>query len=801
VTSDTHRPREVAGIDRAGVADPQTPNAVPAIESRRCWVMRTHKIIALLLLFVVSISRVASFAANAQVNEMSSRTSSGSLPGVGALNAIRSIRKNFAVLRGVNKQSSGRGGSCSSLSDSGFSDKGESTSGRPSGDSSNSLSDGVDNAIAVLETLRQTMSLSPEQESAISQIRSSYNSKRRDGPSQRPRRLTGPRDASGKTLRRLSDRARATFMKRELTQVFKEVKSSDCDAQNNTQDVLRTYGGESLEGVIGTEWTGLTRPLRHSNFTSNLSEEDVYSLKTEESKTDGEWKRNYQRRNTKIDPLSIPFELTASMEKFYTSEPYDELFCPPEWNNLTISARTELTGLLSVDNLSRWDFDVFSVTRLTAQRLIACDQSFDPIGCDCPLLLVGWAILCSPSAQHAMEASLGDNSDDSSAGNEKVHAEEDSLHGESRFAYNFCHTLNLKPEQVCNFLREIECRYSKEIDVPYHNNLHAADVTQTFHCLLQMVGKSTLEEIYDPLQLFSVLLSATFHDVGHPGYSNLFHENSRSKWAIQYNDQSILENMHSAVGHNLLMGSEKSPKWDIFSEWSASDITESRSLMMGAILGTDMSKHFRKTGDLAAMVEKTKLANREAQVTSEDSGGSSRNDDTPILSILRANHRCNGSSNNPKQESLVNGCAECAVFILKFLMHAADISNPTKKRDFAVRWAEAALEEFFAQGDLEKDLQLPISPLCDRRTVKKPDSQIGFLKFVIRPTFVLLGEIIPRVETDIIPIIDENIRYWTLEKNSLSVEKPDVEQHEEIGRVGARESIQEEHESDCSSGV
>lgn len=77
----------------------------------------------------------------------------------------------------------------------------------------------------------------------------------------------------------------------------------------------------------------------------------------------------------------------------------------------------------------------------------------------------------------------------------------------------------------------------------------------------------------------------------------------------------------------------------------------------------------------------------------------------------------------------------------------------------------------------------------------------GFLKFVIRPTFVLLGEIIPRVETDIIPIIDENIRYWTLEKNSLSVEKPDVEQHEEIGRVGARESIQEEHESDCSSGV
>jgi len=64
---------------------------------------------------------------------------------------------------------------------------------------------------------------------------------------------------------------------------------------------------------------------------------------------------------------------------------------------------------------------------------------------------------------------------------------------------------------------------------------------------------------------------------------------------------------------------------------------------------------------------------------------------------------------------------------------------------------------------------------------------------------VLLGEIIPRVETDIIPIIDENIRYWTLEKNRLSEENPDTKQLEEIGRVTVRESIiREENESDYS---
>ena len=70
---------------------------------------------------------------------------------------------------------------------------------------------------------------------------------------------------------------------------------------------------------------------------------------------------------------------------------------------------------------------------------------------------------------------------------------------------------------------------------------------------------------------------------------------------------------------------------------------------------------------------------------------------------------------------------------------------------------------------------------------------------MIRPTFVLLGEIIPRVETDIIPIIDENIRYWTLEKNRISEENPDTKQLEEIGRVTVRESIiREENESDYS---
>ena len=76
---------------------------------------------------------------------------------------------------------------------------------------------------------------------------------------------------------------------------------------------------------------------------------------------------------------------------------------------------------------------------------------------------------------------------------------------------------------------------------------------------------------------------------------------------------------------------------------------------------------------------------------------------------------------------------------------------------------------YLTTGDEEQKLGIPISPLCDRRTVKKADSQIGFLKFVVRPTYALLGEVLPTVKDEVIPIIDQNIHYWTGEKSRMSL--------------------------------
>jgi len=55
--------------------------------------------------------------------------------------------------------------------------------------------------------------------------------------------------------------------------------------------------------------------------------------------------------------------------------------------------------------------------------------------------------------------------------------------------------------------------------------------------------------------------------------------------------------------------------------------------------------------------------------------------------------------------------------VLKAIMHAVDIGNPTRKFEIAIKWAKDIVKEFFHQGDCELKEGLEISMLCDRHTV------------------------------------------------------------------------------------
>ena len=73
--------------------------------------------------------------------------------------------------------------------------------------------------------------------------------------------------------------------------------------------------------------------------------------------------------------------------------------------------------------------------------------------------------------------------------------------------------------------------------------------------------------------------------------------------------------------------------------------------------------------------------------------------------------------------------------VLCLVLHCADVAHPTKAWDLHKEWTARCMEEFFNQGDREKEMGLDVSPLCDRNTTQAPQSQIGksemFLKYLL----------------------------------------------------------------------
>ena len=84
------------------------------------------------------------------------------------------------------------------------------------------------------------------------------------------------------------------------------------------------------------------------------------------------------------------------------------------------------------------------------------------------------------------------------------------------------------------------------------------------------------------------------------------------------------------------------------------------------------------------------------------------------------------------------------------ILHCADISNPTKPYHIHCQWTEMLLEEFFRQGDDEIKIGLPASPMMDRNTTLIPDSQIGFMNVIVKPTFTVLHDMFDLITTQIL---------------------------------------------------
>ena len=70
------------------------------------------------------------------------------------------------------------------------------------------------------------------------------------------------------------------------------------------------------------------------------------------------------------------------------------------------------------------------------------------------------------------------------------------------------------------------------------------------------------------------------------------------------------------------------------------------------------------------------------------------------------------------------------------------------------------MAEFFEQGDKEKAMKLPVSPMCDRATTAIPKTQIGFIDFVVQPLYTAWGRHLPWALEEAMANLGENKRYW-----------------------------------------
>lgn len=81
--------------------------------------------------------------------------------------------------------------------------------------------------------------------------------------------------------------------------------------------------------------------------------------------------------------------------------------------------------------------------------------------------------------------------------------------------------LMIPPKIFLAFMATLEDHYVK--DNPFHNSMHAADVTQSTNVLL---NTPALEGVFTPLEVGGALFAACVHDVDHPGLTNQFLINS-----------------------------------------------------------------------------------------------------------------------------------------------------------------------------------------------------------------------------------------------------------------------------------
>jgi cAMP-specific phosphodiesterase 4/high affinity cAMP-specific and IBMX-insensitive 3',5'-cyclic phosphodiesterase 8 len=103
--------------------------------------------------------------------------------------------------------------------------------------------------------------------------------------------------------------------------------------------------------------------------------------------------------------------------------------------------------------------------------------------------------------------------------------------------------------------------------------------------------------------------------------------------------------------------------------------------------------------------------------------------------------------------------AKDAELFFTLALKVADIGHLMAEHRVHMLWIERLAEEFFRQGDIEKELELPVSFLCDRGAPGVSSSQVGFFDFVVLPLYRTWTSVVPSCTT-MLTCVEECYAMW-----------------------------------------
>lgn len=157
--------------------------------------------------------------------------------------------------------------------------------------------------------------------------------------------------------------------------------------------------------------------------------------------------------------------------------------------------------------------------------------------------------------------------------------------------FNLLTLYKVSNEMFFRYIYELRSRYN---DVPYHNWIHACDVTQYVSYEL---STAKLDTVFTSLELFSLLVAATGHDTNHNGFNNVYNEKAQTPLGILFKENSVMETHHCTQIIEILTNEN----FNLMHALNISDTNKMWTIIIKLILATDMAHHFnmvKKMGEV-----------------------------------------------------------------------------------------------------------------------------------------------------------------------------------------------------------